>query len=99
MMDRMGGGVVYTQTNEPANAVIAFRRDEHGALDPMGTFATAGAGDAKPHLTSQGSVTLTRDGRYLLVTNAASDDVSLFSLGEDGSLELRPTGAAGPAPK
>ena len=99
MMDGMGGGVVYTQTNEPTNAVIAFRRDGHGALDRIGTFATGGAGDAKPHLTSQGSVTLTKDGRHLLVTNVASDDVSLFSLGEDGSLELRQKVAAGSAPK
>src|SRR5437016_5080668 len=98
MMDRMGGGVVYTQTNEPANAVIAFRRDEHGALDRIGTFASGGAGDAKPHLTSQGSVTLTGDRRHLLVTNASSDDLSLFSLREDGSLELLHTAPAGPTP-
>ena len=98
-MDRMGGGVVYTQTNEPANAVIAFRRDEHGALDRIGTFASEGAGDAKPHLTSQGSVTLTGDGRHLLVTNASSDDLSLFSLREDGSLELLHRAPVGPAPK
>ena len=99
MMDRMGGGVIYTQTNEPANEVIAFRRDEHGALDRIGSFATEGAGDAKPHLTSQGSVTLAGDGRHLLVTNAGSDDVTLFSVGEDGSLELLHTAAAGSAPK
>ena len=98
MKDRMGG-VVYTQSNEPENAVIAYRRDEGGALDRIGNFTTGGAGDAKPHLTSQGSVTLTGDGRHLLVTNAASDDVSLFSLLEDGSLELLQTATAGPAPK
>ena len=98
-MDRMGSGVVCTQTNEPENAVIAYHRDERGGLDRIGTFPTGGAGDAKPHLTSQGSVTLTGDGRHLLVTNAASDDLSLFSLGDDGSLELLHTSLAGPAPK
>src|SRR5437667_421896 len=81
MMDRMGGGVIYTQTNEPANEVIAIRRDEHGALDRIGSFATEGAGDAKPHLTSQGSVTLAGDGRHPPVTNAGSDDVTLVPVG------------------
>ena len=49
-------------------------------LTHAGTFATGGAGSDDAHLPSQGSLTLTRDRRYLLVTNVASDDVSVFSL-------------------
>jgi 6-phosphogluconolactonase (cycloisomerase 2 family) len=92
----MSSGAVYVQTNEPENAVIAFRRGDDGALARLGAFATGGAGDAKPHLTSQGSVVLSSDGRHLLVSNVASDDVSVFAIREDG-LELigrTPTGAA-----
>src|SRR5215207_3483929 len=82
-------GAVYVQTNAAPNEVIAFRRAADGSLDLIDSVATGGEGDGTPHLTSQGSVTLTSDGQYLLVTNAASDDVSIFSVATDGSIELR----------
>ena len=90
--------MVFVQTNEADNAVIAFHRDGDGALTEFGRFPTGGAGDAQLHLTSQGSVTLSRDGRHLLVTNAASDDLTLFAIGGDG---VHPVGrtAAGSGPK
>jgi 6-phosphogluconolactonase len=100
MMDDMGmAGAVYVQTNDPENAVVVFHRDVAGKLERIGSVPTGGAGDATPHLTSQGSVTLTRDGRHLLVANAASDDVSLFAIGADGALELKQTVGTGAAPK
>jgi 6-phosphogluconolactonase len=43
-------------------------------------------------------VTLTGDRRHLLVTNAASDDLSVFAV-IDGMLELTKTVPVGPAPK
>src|SRR5688500_5938140 len=79
------GGAVYVQSNESENRVIAFRRGMDGALERIGDFPTGGKGDAMPHLTSQGSVLLTGDGRHLLVTIAASDDVSVFSIDADGT--------------
>ena len=54
---------------------------------------------ATPHLTSQGSVVLTGDGRHLLVTNAASDDVTVFAVGAGGELERVGRTPSGPAPK
>src|ERR671928_1110249 len=92
-------GAVYVQTNATPNEVIAFRRAGDGSLDRIGSVATGGDGDDSPHLTSQGSVTLTRDGRHLLVTNAASDDLSVFSVADDGSIELRDRVDTGAAPK
>jgi hypothetical protein len=89
---------IYVQTNEPENRVLAFRREEDGGLTPLGEFATGSAGDGVPHLTSQGSVVLTGDGRHLLVTNAGSGDVAVFAVGADG-LELVQTAATGSAPK
>lgn len=89
---------IYVQTNEPENRVLAFRREEDGSLTPLGEYPTGGAGDGVPHLTSQGSVVLTADGRHLLVTNAGSGDVGLFAVGPDG-LELVQTVATGSAPK
>jgi 6-phosphogluconolactonase len=92
-------GAVYVQTNAAPNEVITFRRADDGSLDLIGSVATGGDGDGNPHLTSQGSVALTRDGRYLLVTNAASDDLSVFSVAADGSIELRERVHTGAAPK
>jgi hypothetical protein len=94
-----GSGFVYVQTNEPGrNRLLAFQRAGDGTLTPAGDYETGGAGDGKPHLTSQGSVVLTGDGRYLLVTNAASGDLSVFAVGPDG-LSLVETVATGQAPK
>ena len=91
-------GNVYVQTNEPENRVLAFRREADGSLTAAGEQLTGGAGDGIPHLTSQGSVVLTGDVSRLLVTNAASGDVSAFSVGMDG-LELVQTVPTGAAPK
>src|ERR671927_347530 len=98
-MNGTASGAVYVQTNATPNEVIAFRRAGDGSLDRIGSVATGGNGDDSPHLTSQGSVTLTRDGRHLLVTNAASDDLSVFSVADDGSIELRNRVNTGAAPK
>lgn len=95
---RMVGGAVYVQTNEPDNRVVAFGRGAGGNLTELGSFATAGKGDAVPHLTSQGSVVITGERRHLLVTNIASDDLSVFAI-PDGGLELLATVPTGAAPK
>ena len=98
-MNGTASGAVYVQTNAAPNEVIAFRRAGDGSLDRIGSVATGGDGDGSPHLTSQGSVALSSDGRHLLVTNAASDDLSVFSVAADGSIELRDRVHTGAAPK
>jgi 6-phosphogluconolactonase len=99
MSDRSSVAAVYVQTNEPdANQVIAFRRGADGALDELGVYPTGGTGDGVPHLTSQGSVILSGDGRHLLVANAGSGDVSVFAVSDDG-VKLVQTVVTGPAPK
>jgi 6-phosphogluconolactonase len=92
-------GTVYVQTNAAPNEVISFRRVADGSLDRISSVATGGEGDGSPHLQSQGSVTLTRDGQHLLVTNAASDDLSVFSVDSDGSIELRERVHTGATPR
>src|ERR687889_115397 len=92
-------GAVYVQTNAAPNEVITFRRADDGSLDLIGSVATDGEGDGTPHLQSQGSVTLAGDGQYLLVTNAASDELSVFSVAADGSIELRERMHTGSTPR
>ena len=90
---------VYVQANESAgNRVVAFRRESDGSLSELGAYDTGGRGDGKPHLTSQGSVVLTADGSHLLVTNAGSGDLSVFTVDED-ALSLAATVTTGSAPK
>jgi 6-phosphogluconolactonase len=97
--DTASAGAVYVQTNAAPNEVIAFRRADDGSLGLIGSVATGGEGDGTPHLQSQGSVTLTGDGQHLLVTNAASDDLSVFSVAADGSIELRECVHTGATPR
>ncbi|MGH2595781.1 MAG: lactonase family protein [Actinomycetota bacterium] len=94
----MTAGAVYVQTNEPDNHVLGFTRAADGALTPAGSTATGGKGDGVAHLTSQGSVILTQDGQHLLVTNAASDDLSVFTVGMSG-LSVVDVVATGAQPK
>ena len=96
-MEQMNEGAVFAQTNAAHNEVIAYSRDADGMLTQAGTFATGGAGSDEAHLPSQGSVTLTKDRRHLLVTNVASNDVSVSSL--DGAMpDALVDGCAGPDP-
>ena len=90
---------VFVQTNEQGtNRVLAFRRGEDGALEPAGEYPTGGAGLGAVHLGSQGSVILTPDGRFLLVTNAGSDDVAVFAVHDDGLELVQTTPSNGVAP-
>jgi 6-phosphogluconolactonase len=98
-MDEGMMGAVYVQTNEPENRLVAFSRSTDGSLTRLGEAATGGAGDGKPHLTSQGSVVLTTDGRHLLVTNVASDDISVFRVTGTGPELIQRVGSGGSAPK
>ena len=82
-----GTGAVFVQTNEERNRVLAFARDADGGLTEPASYETGGRGSMAPHLPSQGSVMLSGDGRFLLVANAGSGDVSAFRV--DGArLEL-----------
>ncbi|GIF76682.1 lactonase family protein [Asanoa siamensis] len=90
---------VYVQSNQrDGNQLLCFRTSPNGVLWGPGPIATGGAGDGTAHLASQGSLALTGDGRRLLVTDAGSDDVSLFAVDGDGP-EAMGTTAVGSAPK
>src|ERR1700749_1785134 len=90
---------VYVQTNDATgNEVIAFSRTGNGALAPMGRYSTGGRGTGSPHLASAGSVMLSEDGRWLLVVNAGSDELSLFAVQPDGLRLADRVGSGGSKP-
>ncbi len=91
-------GAVYTMSNAAAeNSVLVFDRAADGGLTSAGSWSTGGLGSGAS-LGNQNGVVLTKDGRWLLVVNAGSDDVSVFAVGPDG-LELvdrEPSGGSMP---
>lgn len=99
-MTKAAAAGLYVQTNEAdENRVIAFTRSDDGSLTRQGTYPTGGRGLGLPHLTSQGSVVLSGDGRWLLVTNAASDDISVFAVRVESLTFAQKISAGGKVPK
>src|SRR5436305_1293911 len=85
-----GDEMIVLQSNDArGNELIAFTRE----LEPAWRAATGGRGTGTPHLPSQGSIAT--DGERLLVANAGSDDVSLFSTAGE-LLVLAPAGGERP---
>ncbi|HET7760556.1 MAG TPA: beta-propeller fold lactonase family protein, partial [Gaiellaceae bacterium] len=80
---------IYVQTNDAErNEIVVFDRAADGSLSALGRFETGGRGSGTPHLASQSSVVVSGD--RLLVTNAGSDELSLFAVQPDGlRLEAR----------
>ena len=80
-------GAVYTMTNAAAgNEVVAYDRLADGSLRFEGAYPTGGLGSGDG-LGNQGGVVLSDNGRWLLVVNAGSNEVSVFALSARG-LEL-----------
>lgn len=76
-------GALFTMNDDAAgNAVLAFARSSDGTLTAAGVFSTGGAGSGggEPVLGSQGALALSSDGRFLLVVNAGSDEISSFRI-------------------
>jgi 6-phosphogluconolactonase len=77
-------GAIYTMDNAAAgNHVLAWNRAEDGTLTGPAAYGTGGAGTGAG-LSSQSSVLLSRDGHWLFVCNAGSDEISVFSVSPAG---------------
>jgi 6-phosphogluconolactonase (cycloisomerase 2 family) len=95
---RSAPGAVYTSTNAAgSNEVLAFSRAPDGTLSAAVSYATGGTG-AGAGLGSQGAVVLTDNGRWLLVVNAGSNDVSVFRVRAGGleRTDVEPSGGVFP---
>jgi len=105
---RGGAGTVYVATNhnntadpsQPGNQVAMYRRASNGSLSLVDYFYTGGQGSgpgqrfAGDGLGSGASVTMSNNGRFLFVTNAGSNSVSVFKIQRDGLIlvDIEPTG-------
>jgi 6-phosphogluconolactonase len=70
---------VFTQTNQSAgNEVMAYSRAPNGNLTFVNSYSTQGTGTGMG-LGSQGAMAFARGGSILLVVNAGSNDISVFS--------------------
>jgi len=79
-------GVLYTMDNAAGgNHVLIFQRDAMGHLSNAGSLGTGGSGTGTAQgLPSQGSVLLSRDGRWLFVCNAGSGEISVLGISPRG---------------
>jgi len=86
-MDTNATAAVFAQTNDAqANELVAFSRGADGRPAGVVRRATGGRGTGVPHLPSQGSIVVDSEAAHLVVVNAGSDTVSLFSLAGTPSL-------------
>jgi len=77
-------GAVYTATNGVnGNSVLVFDRTADGGLTYVNAFATGGHGSGNG-LGNQGGIALTPDGKFVLVVNAGSNDVSVLQTTDSG---------------
>jgi 6-phosphogluconolactonase (cycloisomerase 2 family) len=90
--DNLRSGAVYTMTDELTNRVVAYYRDADGSLTDAGSFPTGGMGSGFGNIFGQGAVVLsgndlgarvTRGHQLLFVTNAGSNDISVFRVEKD----------------
>ncbi len=69
------------------NTIAAYARNPAtGELYYLDSYATGGRGNINALGVSQGS--LVTDGQYLYAVNSGSDDISVFAIRQDGSLQL-----------
>ena len=83
-------GHVYVNNNTAGhNTVAGFNRHADGSLTPIkgSPFNAGGAGTGSP-FGSAGGLQETADGRYLLATDPASNDISVLRIRPNGSLRL-----------
>jgi 6-phosphogluconolactonase len=78
-------GSVYIMTNSATgNQVIVYSRAPGGTLTWQANYATNGLGISGLTGSNQGGLVLSENGRWLIVVNAGSNDVSVFSVNHSG---------------
>jgi 6-phosphogluconolactonase (cycloisomerase 2 family) len=92
------GGAIFVNTNQASNQVWSYVRASDGTLTFAGSFDTKGRGSAN-ELGSQNAVILSSDDKFLFVVNAASNEITSFSVQPNAQLTFVskvPSGGKGP---
>jgi 6-phosphogluconolactonase (cycloisomerase 2 family) len=95
---RTADGAVYTASNNASgNQILMFDRHADGTLTFVNAFATGGTGSGNS-LGNQGGIAQTADGRFLLVVNAGSNDISVLETTQNGLVvrDRKPSGGRRP---
>ena len=91
-------GAVYVLTNSASNNHVAiFDRASDGTLTAAGTVSTSGLGTGAG-LGSQGALVLSEDNRWLFAVNAGSNDISVFSVRDNGLTLVNKAPSGGTTP-
>jgi len=78
-------GSVYIMSNSASgNQVIVYGKAADGTLTWQANYATNGLGITGLTGSNQGGLVLSENGRWLIVVNAGSNDVSVFSINHKG---------------
>src|SRR5256712_7809689 len=80
------------------NQVILYTRAADGSLTWKANYATNGLGITGLTGSNQGGLVLSEDGRWLIVVNAGSNDISLFSVNHKGLTLTDRTSSQGTMP-
>lgn len=72
-------GAVFTISNDPVNAVVAFERNEDGTLGPAVSTPTGGMGTGAG-LGSQAALALSADGKVLVAVDPGSNELAAFAV-------------------
>ncbi len=76
-------GMVFALGNQAeGNDVVAFTRDENGALTELGSYPTGGLGTGEG-IGSQAAIIVSDDRTYLYAVNPGSDEISSFRIFPD----------------
>src|SRR5437667_9984530 len=92
-------GSVYIMSNSASgNQVIVYTRAADGTLTWKANYATNGLGITGLTGSNQGGLVLSEDGRWLIVVNAGSNDISVFSVNHKGLTLTDRTSSQGTMP-
>jgi 6-phosphogluconolactonase len=89
---------VYTMENATTgNSVIGYQQSADGTLSQAATFATGGLGVGHG-LENQGALALSDDGKYVLIVNPGSNDVTAFRITNQGLTQTGRVSSGGRLP-
>jgi 6-phosphogluconolactonase (cycloisomerase 2 family) len=97
-------GALYVMSNQQTgNSVTVFSRAADGSLTQGGTYPTGGLGtgslaDPNDPLTSQGSLLLSKDHRFLFAVNAGSNEISVLEIDGDRLIAVDRVASGGTRP-